>query len=60
MKDQGFKVRITFMRKPDFDDIFKINSRYWVLDSVPRLFLLQSDKVITKYNIYNNGICNKN
>jgi hypothetical protein len=53
-----FKVRIRFMRKPDFDDKFKINSRYWLLDSNPRI-LLQRSNVITKYNIYNNGICKR-
>jgi len=53
-----FKIRITFMRKPVFDDKFKINSRYWLLDNKPRLLLGRSN-VITKYNIYNNGICKR-
>jgi hypothetical protein len=53
-----FKVRITFMRKPVFDDKFKIILRYWLLDSEPRI-LLQRSNVITKYNIYNGGICEK-
>lgn len=53
-----FKVRITFMRKPYFDDKFKIISRYWLLDSEPRI-LLQRSNVITKYNIYNGGICER-
>lgn len=53
-----FKVRITFMRKPEINDKFKINSRYWLIDSEPRR-LLQRSKVITKYNIYDGGICKR-
>jgi len=53
-----FTVRITFIRKPKIDDKFKINSRYWLLDSEP-IQLLQKSKVITKYNIYDDGICKR-
>jgi hypothetical protein len=53
-----FKVRITFMRKPVFEDTFKIISRYWLLDREPRM-LLQRSNVITKYNIYNDGLCKR-
>jgi hypothetical protein len=51
-----FKVRITFIRKPNIDDKFKIISRYWLLDSESSR-LLRRSKVITKYNIYDDGIC---
>jgi hypothetical protein len=51
-----FKVRITFIRIPKIDDKFKINSRYWLLDSKSSQ-LLRRSKVITKYNIYDDGIC---
>jgi hypothetical protein len=54
-----FKIRITFMRKPVFHDKFKINSRYWLLDIEPRLLLQRTNKVITKYNIYNGGECKR-
>ena len=50
-----FKVRITFIRKPKIDDKFKINSRHWLLDSTSQL--LRRSKVITKYNIYYDGVC---
>jgi len=53
-----FKVRITFIRKPTNDNKFKINSRYWVLDSETSQ-LLRRSKVITKYNIYDNGVCKR-
>jgi hypothetical protein len=53
-----FKVRITFIRIPKIDDKFKINSRYWLLDSKSSQ-LLRTSKVITKYNIYDNGVCKR-
>ena len=55
------KVRITFMKKPVFDDKFKIKSRYWILDNETRLLLINhnKNKVITKYNIYSDGMCKK-
>ena len=53
-----FKVRITFIRKPKIDDKFKINSRHWLLDS-EQSHLIRRSKVITKYNIYDNGICKR-
>lgn len=53
-----FKIRIIFMRKPEIDDKFNIHSRYWLFDSEPRRFL-QRSKVITKYNMYSNGVCER-
>ena len=53
-----FKIRITFIRKPEFNDKFKINSRHWLFNNESRKLLTKSN-VITKYNIYNNGMCQK-
>jgi len=56
----NFKIRITFMRKPQLDDTFKINSRYWLFVRKAKLLLETYDTIITKYNIYNGGMCKIN
>lgn len=53
-----FKIRVTFLEKPTFDDEFKILGRYYILDSPDRK-LLAAEKVKTKNNIYNNGMCHR-
>ena len=59
-KYNNFKIRITFMRKPQLDDTFKINSRYWLFVRKTKLLLETYDTIITKYNIYNGGMCKMN
>ena len=53
-----FKVRITFLKKPNPGDEFKILSRYYLINSPDRT-LLSKSRIRTKNNIYNYGMCIK-
>ncbi len=53
-----FKVRITFLEKPNPGDEFKILSRYYLINSQDRS-LLSKSRIKTKNNIYNYGMCIK-
>ena len=51
-----FKIRVIFLEKPTTDDEFKILSRYYLINSQDRK-ILATNKIITKNNIYSNGVC---
>lgn len=53
-----FKIRITFLEKPNPSDEFEILSRYYLINPQDRE-LLRKNKVNTENNIYYNGMCIK-
>lgn len=57
-RDHEFKIRITFLERPNPNDEFRILSRYYLINSQDRE-LLAKNRVITKKTIYNYGMCIK-
>jgi hypothetical protein len=53
-----FKVRITFLEKPNPGDEFKILSRYYLINLQDK-GLLSKNRIRTENNIYNYGMCIK-
>jgi len=53
-----FIIKVVFTKKPVSNDEFKINSRHMLLNSIPGNVLRKS-QVITMYNKYDNGMCEK-
>jgi hypothetical protein len=53
-----FKIRITFIKKPNLGDKFKLLFRYYLINSPDRT-LLSKSRIKTKNNIYNYGMCIK-
>jgi len=53
-------IRITFLEEPTADDEFNIISQYYFIINLQYRRLLETSTVITKSNIYSNGICVKN
>jgi len=50
-----FKIRITFLEKPNTNDEFKINARHWIINSNDRKTII-SKPVIVKNIIYKDGV----
>ena len=57
-KNHDFKIRFTFLERPNPNDEFRIISRYYLINSQDRELLAKS-RVLTKNNIYNYGMCIK-
>ena len=55
---QDFKIKITFLEKPNLGDEFKILSRHYIINKQDRK-LLQTSNVISQNNVYTNGMCVK-
>jgi hypothetical protein len=53
-----FKIRITFLDKPNFDDMFKITMRNYIFSNENKQ-ILRNNKVQTTSSVYYNGMCNK-
>ncbi len=53
-------IRVTFLEEPTADDEFNIISKYYFIINLQYRKLLATSTVITKSNIYSNGICVKN
>ena len=51
-----FRIRITFLEKPNVNDEFMVHSRMYLIEPETRK-LLTINTVITKTNIYNSGMC---
>ena len=53
-------IRVTFLEEPTADYEFNIISQYYLIINLHDRKLLETNAVITKSNIYSNGICVKN
>jgi len=54
----ALNIRITFLKKPNLNDEFKILSRYYLINNQDRSFLAKN-MINTENHIYNNGRCIK-